>query len=665
MGREAIIAGFCFLSRIQNSPNDRKVEEEYQAISRSLSVPTESVSSEILELASNNRPGGDSIPNEDIQHLCDPTTGVEKTEKNASGEIENRTHFGARTTSPPKLHLNRTNAEKTTVTNTAENSITEQSKEVKEGGKSSRNFVSSNLKMHNGSPRLQRGQGRSDSGDKMKSTRPFCPVPKKESVLDNYAREGRQGIQAESWKDQVPEQERMYDKTSRTHLSPRMQYKSHSPVLEHSAFQRGHIEKNIVTARLSPRLQKHNCTQIEEEGFRAHNQAANESEQNRFVKIAKESFGVEKRPRSPSSPNLRVNNRRSGLRGRSWSLTNQMPKLPGEVEVNSLSTSPRCTPLRKKRDLSKPESLNTQAWETECFSKEKERVCRSNTQEITGATSASPQLKHRLKSVPFSDCKVSQIAMNSRDGITKKYLGNNEQIVSQARAISKGPKMLQKRGWEVPNSLPQSEKLEMPVEAANQSKCPNVTIEVVESEDDIEKVDFSDVKAQLPLPVNQPNSHLSVISVKPLHRRSTGDIHEACLREELVVNYLNGYEMKSSPKMQRVSVKNRASSMSELHESSKEKKTFSSITAFNLATHNPAGHKTAVKFREITEPVRKSKWFHALTNVVNLNYFQAAMMEIQKQKERDKASEENRPSMEKTFEDIKNCRYLRVPEHYQ
>lgn len=105
--------------------------------------------------------------------------------------------------------------------------------------------------------------------------------------------------------------------------------------------------------------------------------------------------------------------------------------------------------------------------------------------------------------------------------------------------------------------------------------------------------------------------------------------------------------------------------MSELHESSKEKKTFSSITAFNLATQNPTGQKTAVKFREITEPVRKSKWFHALTNVVNFNYFQAAMMEIQKQKERDKASEENRPSMEKTFEEIKNCRYLRVPEHYQ
>lgn len=641
------------------------MEEEYQDISGSLSVPIVSVSSEILELASNNRPGGDSLPNEDIQHLCDPTTGVEKTEKKTSGEIENGTYFGARSTSSPKLHLNCMNPEKRTVTNTAENSMTGQCKEVKEGGKSSRDFVSTNLKLHNGSPCLQRGQGRSDSGDKMKSTRPFYPVPKKESALDNHAGEGRKGIQAEGWKDQVPEQEHMYDKTSRTHLSPRMQHKSRSPVLQHSACQRGHIQKSIVTPRLSPRLQRHNCIQIEEEGFRAHNQAATniESGQNRFVKISKESFGVEKRPRSPSSPNLRVNNT-PGLRGRSWSFTNQMPKTTGEVEVNSLSTSPRRTPLRKKRDLSKPESLNTQAWETECFSKEKERVCLSNTEEITGATSPSPQLKHRGKSMPFLDCKVSQIAMNSRDRITKKDQGNNGQSVSQAGALSKGPKMLQKRGWEVPNSLPQSEKLEMPVEAADQPKCPNVTIEVVESQGDNEKVGFSDIEAQLSLPVNQPNSHLSVISVRPLHRRSTGDIHEACLRDDLPVNYSNGYEMRS-PEMRRLSVQNRASSMSELHESSNEKKTFSSITAFNLATQNPAGHKTAVKFREITEPVRKSKWFHALTNVVNLNYFQVAMMEIQKQKERDKASEENRPSMEKTFEEIKNCRYLRVPEHYQ
>ena len=641
------------------------MEEEYQDISGSLSVPIVSVSSEILELASNNRPGGDSLPNEDIQHLCDPTTCVEKTEKKASGEIENRTYFGAISTSSPKLHLNCMNAEKRTVTNTVENSMTGQSKEVKEGGKSSRDFVSSNLKLHHGSPCLQRGQGRSDSGDKMKSTRPFYPVPKKESALDNHAGEGRKGIQAEGWKDQVPEQEHMYDKTSRTHLSPRMQHKSRSPVLQHSACQRGHIQKSIVTPRLSPRLQRHNCIQIEEEGFRAHNQAATniESGQNRFVKISKESFGVEKRPRSPSSPNLRVNNT-PGLRGRSWSFTNQMPKTTGEVEVNSLSTSPRRTPLRTKRDLSKPESLNTQAWETECFSKEKERICLSNTEEITGATSPSPQLKHRGKSMPFLDCKVSQIAMNSRDRITKKDQGNNGQSVSQVGAISKGPKMLQKRGWEVPNSLPQSEKLEMPVEAADQPKCPNVTIEVVESQGDNEKVGFSDIESQLSLPVNQPNSHLSVISVRPLHRRSTGDIHEACLRDDLPVNYSNGYEMRS-PEMRRLSVQNRASSMSELHESSNEKKTFSSITAFNLATQNPAGHKTAVKFREITEPVRKSKWFHALTNVVNLNYFQVAMMEIQKQKERDKASEENRPSMEKTFEEIKNCRYLRVPEHYQ
>ena len=148
------------------------------------------------------------------------------------------------------------------------------------------------------------------------------------------------------------------------------------------------------------------------------------------------------------------------------------------------------------------------------------------------------------------------------------------------------------------------------------------------------------------------------------------NIREVCA-EELRLEYENAAVENSKAQdinlpheIRRISDKDRASSMPKLLEYSEEK-TFANIKAFNLAAQQPAGSRTAVRFREITEPVKKSKWFHALYTVVSLDYFKTAMMEIQKQREEEKALEENRPSMATTFEEIKQCRYLRIPDHYQ
>ena len=120
----------------------------------------------------------------------------------------------------------------------------------------------------------------------------------------------------------------------------------------------------------------------------------------------------------------------------------------------------------------------------------------------------------------------------------------------------------------------------------------------------------------------------------------------------------------NSPRMvRRLTARSRASSMPKLLESSEEK-TFANVTAFNLTARHTALNKP-VKFREITEPLKKSKCFHALSTIVSLGQFQTAMSEIQRQKEQEKALEETQPSMATSFEEIKNCRYLRIPEHYQ
>lgn len=212
-------------------------------------------------------------------------------------------------------------------------------------------------------------------------------------------------------------------------------------------------------------------------------------------------------------------------------------------------------------------------------------------------------------------------------------------------------KLLLKRSQGVLITLPLPEKPETENQVTNQIG----STELEQNEESFTKFSFSDIRNYLALPVSQSKCYLSVDRV-PLQKRSTGDIQELCAKE------LN-LEEDSPHEIRKLSTRDRASSMSKLLDKL-EAKTFADITAFNLAAQHSPGTETVVRFREITEPVKKSKWFHALTTVVSLGNFQTAMMEIQKQREQEKALEENRPSMATKFEEIKNCRYLRIPEHY-
>ena len=233
---------------------------------------------------------------------------------------------------------------------------------------------------------------------------------------------------------------------------------------------------------------------------------------------------------------------------------------------------------------------------------------------------------------------------------------------------SKEGKMLKKRSLDIPLPTPLHEWPEIEIQGADQ-KGLGLESEFDGNDESLEKTGFSDIRNHLSLPVSQPKGYLSVDHV-PFQSRSTGNIREACA-EELRLEYENAAVENSKAQdinlpheIRRISDKDRASSMPKLLEYSEEK-TFANITAFNLAAQQPADSRTAVRFREITEPVKKSKWFHALYTVVSLDYFKTAMMEIQKQREEEKTLEENRPSMATTFEEIKQCRYLRIPDHYQ
>lgn len=222
-------------------------------------------------------------------------------------------------------------------------------------------------------------------------------------------------------------------------------------------------------------------------------------------------------------------------------------------------------------------------------------------------------------------------------------------------------------------------------------KDSRIETELHGNQDNAQKIGFADVRNHLSIPVNQlqPKRYLSVDYV-PFQRRSTSDIQEALrasteetqpsmktenakdgtfhmgdwrdpenkpLNEERYHSQAN-----DSPRVpRRLSARSRTTSMPKLLESSEEK-TCVNITAFNLAAQHTAVNKP-VKFREITEPLKKSKWFHALSTIVPLSHFQTAMLEIQKQQEQEKAFEKNQPSMETSFEEIKDCRYLRLPQN--
>ena len=65
---------------------------------------------------------------------------------------------------------------------------------------------------------------------------------------------------------------------------------------------------------------------------------------------------------------------------------------------------------------------------------------------------------------------------------------------------------------------------------------------------------------------------------------------------------------------------------------------------------------------DLPEPLDKSKWLIALKKVFNVNMFLGGMVALQKQKERDRlAVEQKQAELEKLYEELKHCRYLRLP----
>ena len=65
---------------------------------------------------------------------------------------------------------------------------------------------------------------------------------------------------------------------------------------------------------------------------------------------------------------------------------------------------------------------------------------------------------------------------------------------------------------------------------------------------------------------------------------------------------------------------------------------------------------------DLPEPLDKSKWLTALKKVFNVNMFLGGMVALQKQKERDRlALEQKQAELEKLYEELKHCRYLRLP----
>ena len=96
----------------------------------------------------------------------------------------------------------------------------------------------------------------------------------------------------------------------------------------------------------------------------------------------------------------------------------------------------------------------------------------------------------------------------------------------------------------------------------------------------------------------------------------------------------------------------------------------SSLSSFCAQEDNPRMKVTKIGKQEspearkedFPEPLEKSKWLKALKKVLNVNMFLGGMVALQKQKERDRlALEQKQAELEKLYEELKHCRYLRLP----
>lgn len=66
--------------------------------------------------------------------------------------------------------------------------------------------------------------------------------------------------------------------------------------------------------------------------------------------------------------------------------------------------------------------------------------------------------------------------------------------------------------------------------------------------------------------------------------------------------------------------------------------------------------------KNVTTPISKANWLKALHKVFNMNMFLNGMTALQKQREVDRlATEKKKAALEQLYEELKNCRYLRMP----
>ena len=394
---------------------------------------------------------------------------------------------------------------------------------------------------------------------------------------------------------------------------------------------------------------------------------------------------------------------------------------PGEKRPKETHTEPRSPQLKrtdtpivmidcgeKTQNDTQRETLKIQAFEQKIFSKETKIHCvdgpLGNPMTPSSPKIQSTRLSPLLQRGRSLSCLTN--VSNDANGLenSNMYSGSRSPKLNRAKARpvtgdpwinEHGALQEQNLGCEGPYrfgnkgrslSIPSFVKPER--EKVNYKTSPGIETELQENQ---EKTGFADVRKPVSRPVShlQSRRHLSIDDV-PFQRRSTGNIQEAlqtCAQEsqpecelfertesardfeinppcEVPAEQSIYAQMSNSPRVDRGNfARPRASSMPKMDGSSDDKR-FANLAAFNFKAQLSAFNKP-VKFREISEPKKKSKWFHALSHVVPMSQFHTAMLEIQKQQEREKALEELQPSMATSFERIKSCRYLRIPERYE
>lgn len=394
----------------------------------------------------------------------------------------------------------------------------------------------------------------------------------------------------------------------------------------------------------------------------------------------------------PSSPKL-YSNRSSPVfqRARSSSCLNKLTNNANDSDNSSDSRAAAVDQSRGKIQALQIEKLTMETFEKEIIPIEK-GVSSFNGTQVVQATPSSPKLQsNRCSPVPQrgrSLSCLSRLQNNSNDydnrndftgpgspqsksaearGAKGDSCGDEKKAFQAGKLGCRGTEMLNKNRKISMSLLLKPERDDL---SLYQNESGTET-DLQENQNRGQTTDSAEIRNRLSIPVNQmqPNRYLSVDDVPFQRGRSAGDIQEALRASTQESQSEFQYSMKAenakggnlsmagwrhlenkppyesseqtflaqgvnSPRMvRRLSSRSRTSSMPK-HPESSEEKTFGNMTVF---THKP------VKFREITEPLKKSKCFHVLSTIVPLSQtqFQTAMLEIQKQQEQEKVLEGN------------------------